>query len=110
MAAACNGRTCYEQCNKGPAGHQVLTHLSGMPNRRAGSGQALVEELLARGAALHARDEDGWNAFRYACWVGHAGCAVTLLRQGCRAHNVILAPSDGSWKGTWETFLIPKRT
>lgn len=40
----------------------------------------LVGALLDRGADIHARDNDGWDALMWACFSGHADLAmVTLL-------------------------------
>jgi len=43
---------------------------------------AVVELLLAAGADVDAKDEDGWTALHDAAWGGHAAVAELLLAAG----------------------------
>ena len=57
----------------------------------AGNGHAaLLPWLLERGAALGARDEEGFTAFLWACAKGDLGCAGALLGAGCSAAAMTL--------------------
>ena len=44
----------------------------------------LLMGLLGSGAGMEFRDADGTSAFHAACAGGHAGCAETLVKRGCK--------------------------
>ena len=47
-----------------------------------GGNEALVLELVKRGAEVNARNEDGWDALMIASWKGHTAVVAVLLNHG----------------------------
>ena len=52
-----------------------------------------ITALLADGADLHARDDDGWTPLHIAAWKGHRKAIVTLLDARADLH----ARSNNGW-------------
>lgn len=65
--------------------------------------KSLFAELLAEGADVNARDQEGWTALMRASWHGDAGIAELLLNQGAdvnaKDHDGLTALMHASWKG-----------
>src|SRR5574337_844034 len=51
-----------------------------------------VKSLLAEGADVNTRDQDGWTALMHASWHGHSGISGMLLNKGA---DVNAKASDG---------------
>ena len=77
-----NDRWAGEYFNVAGADGRVYRGETAIMLASKGGNEALVLELVKRGAEVNARCEDGWNALMYASWNGHTAVVAVLLNHG----------------------------